>query len=116
MISTKSMNSASPQFVSSRRMSVYDPIHQISMWGEGFKTNGNLSASMPLIDEADMKLDSQVRVYEICALFHCQIRRHILPTNQICLCCLIPSQRRLLMVFWEHLISMTKKLTNLLIR
>ncbi|KAK7379438.1 hypothetical protein VNO80_04899 [Phaseolus coccineus] len=53
------MNSASPQFVSARRMSVYDPIHQISMWGEGFKSNGNLSASMPLIDEADMKLDSQ---------------------------------------------------------
>ncbi|WVZ05505.1 hypothetical protein V8G54_018851 [Vigna mungo] len=40
-------------------MSVYDPIHQISMWGEGFKSNGNLSASMPLIDETDMKLDSQ---------------------------------------------------------
>jgi len=55
------MNSASPQFVSARRMSVYDPIHQISMWGEGFKSNGNLSASMPLIDDADMKLDSQVQ-------------------------------------------------------
>ncbi|RZB50269.1 Transcription factor TGA4 isoform F [Glycine soja] len=53
------MNSASPQFVSSRRMSVYDPIHQISMWGEGFKSNGNLSAAMPLIDETDMKFDSQ---------------------------------------------------------
>lgn len=50
------MNSA--QFVSSRRMSVYDPIHQINMWGEGFKSNGNLSASMPLIDEADLKFDS----------------------------------------------------------
>ncbi|BAT86497.1 hypothetical protein VIGAN_04415400 [Vigna angularis var. angularis] len=59
LVDTKSMNSASPQFVSSRRMSVYDPIHQISMWGEGFKSNGNLSASMPLIDETDMKLDSQ---------------------------------------------------------
>ncbi|KAJ1394136.1 hypothetical protein SESBI_34439 [Sesbania bispinosa] len=41
-------------------MSVYDPIHQISsMWGEGFKTNGNLGAQIPLIDEADMKFDSQ---------------------------------------------------------
>lgn len=50
------MNSA--QFVSSRRMSVYDPIHQINMWGEGFKSNGNLSTSMPLIDEADLKFDS----------------------------------------------------------
>ncbi|RDY07012.1 Transcription factor TGA1, partial [Mucuna pruriens] len=54
-----SMNSPTPHFVSSRRMSVYDPIHQISMWGEGFKSNGNLSTSMPLIDEEDMKLDSQ---------------------------------------------------------
>lgn len=40
-------------------MSVYDPIHQISMWGESFKSNGNLSAQIPLIDEADMKFDSQ---------------------------------------------------------
>ncbi|KAG4920168.1 hypothetical protein JHK82_049128 [Glycine max] len=110
------MNSASPQFVSSRRMSVYDPIHQISMWGEGFKSNGNLSAAMPLIDETDMKFDSQVQVYEIRALFHWQIKMPILPTNQIRLCCLIPSQRMLLMVYWESLISMTKKLTNLLIR
>ncbi|KAK7281052.1 hypothetical protein RIF29_08706 [Crotalaria pallida] len=53
------MNSPSAQFVSSRRMSVYDPIHQINMWGEGFKSNGNLVASMPLIDEADLKFDSQ---------------------------------------------------------
>ncbi|CAJ2667776.1 unnamed protein product [Trifolium pratense] len=52
------MNSPSAQFVSSRRMSVYDPIHQINMWGEGFKSNGNLSASIPLIDEVDLKFDS----------------------------------------------------------
>lgn len=55
-VSWLSMNS--PQFVSSRRMSVYDPIHQINMWGEGFKSNGNLSVSMTLIDEADLKFDS----------------------------------------------------------
>ena len=62
-ISPLSMNSPSAQFVSSRRMSVYDPIHQINMWGEGFKSNGNLSASIPLIDEADLKFDSsQVNV------------------------------------------------------
>ena len=30
-------------------------IHQINMWGEGFKSNGNLSASIPLINEADLK-------------------------------------------------------------
>ncbi|KAI4345201.1 hypothetical protein L6164_012344 [Bauhinia variegata] len=53
------MNSPSTQFVSSRRMSVYDPIHQINMWGENFKTNGSLSPSVPLIGEEDVKLDSQ---------------------------------------------------------
>ncbi|KAF1870362.1 hypothetical protein Lal_00003568 [Lupinus albus] len=53
------MNSPSAQFVSSRSMSVYDPIHQINMWGEGFKSNGNLGATIPLIDEADLKFDSQ---------------------------------------------------------
>ncbi|OIW15096.1 hypothetical protein TanjilG_08583 [Lupinus angustifolius] len=53
------MNSPSTQFVSSRRMSVYDPIHQINMWGENFKSNGNLGASMPLIDESNLKFDNQ---------------------------------------------------------
>ncbi|KAK7247472.1 hypothetical protein RIF29_42355 [Crotalaria pallida] len=53
------MNSSSSQFVSSRRMSAYDPIHQITMWEENFITSGNLSASTPSIDEADMKLDNQ---------------------------------------------------------
>ncbi|KAF7834239.1 transcription factor TGA4-like [Senna tora] len=53
------MNSSSTQFVSTRRMGVYDPIHQISMWEENFKSNCNLSASVPLIGEADAKSDNQ---------------------------------------------------------
>ncbi|KAL1290102.1 hypothetical protein HN51_058492 [Arachis hypogaea] len=53
------MNSPSTQFVSSRRMGVYDPIQQINMWGDSLKSNVNLSASIPLIDEADIKFDSQ---------------------------------------------------------
>ncbi|XP_054820975.1 transcription factor TGA4 isoform X2 [Prosopis cineraria] len=53
------MNSTSTQFVSTRRMGVYDPIHQISMWEENFKSNCSLSASMSLIGEADVKLDTQ---------------------------------------------------------
>lgn len=68
-ISRLSMNSPSAQFVSSRRMSVYDPIHQIGMWGETFKSNGNLSASLPLIDEADLKFDSQVIFYKFLLSF-----------------------------------------------
>lgn len=61
------MNSTSTQFVSSRRMGLYDPIHQISMWEENFKSNCNLSASVPLIDEADLKLDNQVQLHKTCA-------------------------------------------------
>lgn len=56
------MDSSSSQFVSSRNIGVYDPMHQFSIWEEHFKTNGDLSASMSLIDEADMKLNNQVRV------------------------------------------------------
>ncbi|KAG6660897.1 transcription factor TGA1 [Carya illinoinensis] len=52
------MNSPSAQFVPSRRIGVYDPIHQIGMWGENFKSNSNLNASASLIVE-DVKLDSQ---------------------------------------------------------
>ncbi|XP_061345536.1 transcription factor TGA4-like isoform X2 [Gastrolobium bilobum] len=54
-----SMNPSSSQFVSSRRMGVYDPIHQITMWEENFESNGYLSASTSLIDEGNMKLDNQ---------------------------------------------------------
>ncbi|XP_035550712.1 transcription factor TGA1-like isoform X3 [Juglans regia] len=52
------MNSPSAQFVTSRRMGVYDPIHQMSMWGENFKSNSNLNSPASLIVE-DVKLDSQ---------------------------------------------------------
>ncbi|KAJ7945354.1 Transcription factor like [Quillaja saponaria] len=52
------MNSPSTQFVSPR-MGVYDPIHQISMWEENFKTNGSFHTSTPTKEEPDMKLDSQ---------------------------------------------------------
>ncbi|KAF3440183.1 hypothetical protein FNV43_RR18462 [Rhamnella rubrinervis] len=53
------MNSTSTQFVTSRRMGAYEPIHQISMWGENYKSNGNLNASASILVEADTKLSSQ---------------------------------------------------------
>lgn len=59
------MNSPSAQFVSTRRMGVYDPIQQISMWEENFKSNCNLSASVPIIGEADVKLDNQVQLQKL---------------------------------------------------
>ncbi|XP_062007063.1 transcription factor TGA4-like isoform X1 [Rosa rugosa] len=53
------MNSSSTQFVTSRRMSAYEPIHQMSMWGESFMSNGNLNASASMIMDADTQLDNQ---------------------------------------------------------
>ncbi|KAG8373321.1 hypothetical protein BUALT_Bualt11G0012000 [Buddleja alternifolia] len=52
------MNSASTQFVPSRRMGIYEPIHQMSMWGD-LKGNNCLDTSPPLILEVDVKLDNQ---------------------------------------------------------
>lgn len=71
------MNSTSSQFVTSGRMGIYEPIHQIGMWGENFKNNGNpdTPASMiicghphtsaSIIVPADTKLDNQVQIVEV---------------------------------------------------
>ncbi|XP_047328563.1 transcription factor TGA1-like [Impatiens glandulifera] len=52
------MDSPTSQFVSSRSMGIFEPIHQMSMWGD-FRGNGFPSTSMAEIMEADMKLDNQ---------------------------------------------------------
>ncbi|KAF4351885.1 hypothetical protein CsatB_023727 [Cannabis sativa] len=46
------MNSTS-QFVSSRRMGAYEPIHQMGMWGENFKTNGTLNTPPSILVDGD---------------------------------------------------------------
>ncbi|KAM2419924.1 hypothetical protein EV1_026166 [Malus domestica] len=53
------MNSPSTQFVTSRRMGVFEPIHQISMWDESFRSCGNFNASASMILDEDAKLDNQ---------------------------------------------------------
>ncbi|KAF9678819.1 hypothetical protein SADUNF_Sadunf07G0075700 [Salix dunnii] len=64
------MNSTSTQFVTSGRMGIYDSMHQIGMWGENFKSNGNPStstmfiagnpnASASIIIAPDTKLENQ---------------------------------------------------------
>ncbi|RXI09377.1 hypothetical protein DVH24_033994 [Malus domestica] len=53
------MNSPSTQFVTSRRMGVYEPIHQISMWDESFRSSGNFNASASMILDEDIKLHNQ---------------------------------------------------------
>ncbi|GLU20410.1 hypothetical protein SLE2022_366130 [Rubroshorea leprosula] len=53
------MDSTSAQFVTSRRIPMYEPIHQISMWEENYRSNGNLNTSASMIVEVDNKLDNQ---------------------------------------------------------
>ncbi|KAL3728792.1 hypothetical protein ACJRO7_033382 [Eucalyptus globulus] len=53
------MNSTTTQFVSARRMGMYDPIHQIGMWDENFKQNGNPNAPPALIIPMHANLDNQ---------------------------------------------------------
>ncbi|KAL5753635.1 hypothetical protein ACOSP7_021855 [Xanthoceras sorbifolium] len=55
----KSMNSPSTQFVTPRHMGIYDPMHQIGMWGENFRNNGNPNTSTSIIADVDTKLDTQ---------------------------------------------------------
>ncbi|KAL7603309.1 transcription factor TGA1 isoform X1 [Lactuca sativa] len=52
------MNSSSTQFLNSKRMDVYEPMHQFSMWGD-FKGNIYQDASAAMIIEMDAKLDNQ---------------------------------------------------------
>lgn len=63
-IISRSMNSPSPQFVPSR-LGIYEPIHQIGMWGETFKSNGNPNTSTSVIIEVDNKLENEVKILEI---------------------------------------------------
>lgn len=52
------MNFGSTQFIPSRRMGLYEPIHQMAMWGD-FKGGNCLDTSPPSILEVDAKLDNQ---------------------------------------------------------
>ncbi|KAL3613428.1 guanine nucleotide-binding protein, alpha-1 subunit tga1 [Castilleja foliolosa] len=52
------MNSASTHFVPARRMGLYEPIHQMAMWGD-FKGKTCLDESPPSILDIDTKLDNQ---------------------------------------------------------
>ncbi|XP_022752268.1 transcription factor TGA1-like [Durio zibethinus] len=59
VICSKSMNSPSTQFVPSRRMVIYEPIHQIGTCGENFKSSVNPHTSSSLIVEADYKMENE---------------------------------------------------------
>ncbi|KAL3527816.1 hypothetical protein ACH5RR_012472 [Cinchona calisaya] len=52
------MHSTTTQYVASRRMGLYEPMHPIGMWGE-FKGNGCSNASASMILQVETNLDNQ---------------------------------------------------------
>nr|CAD1826385.1 unnamed protein product [Ananas comosus var. bracteatus] len=54
------MTTASTQFVTSRRMGIYEPNHQMSMWDESFKAESSQNTSASTVLEADAKLDNKL--------------------------------------------------------
>lgn len=52
-----------------RRMGIYDPMHEISMWGDSFRINGQPNASLPPIIEMDTKIDQQVSIFSCLIIF-----------------------------------------------
>ncbi|KAI7737183.1 hypothetical protein M8C21_009022 [Ambrosia artemisiifolia] len=53
------MNSSSTQFFNTKRMDVYEPMHQFSMWGD-FKGSIYQDAAATMIIEMDAKLENQL--------------------------------------------------------
>ncbi|XP_077213752.1 transcription factor TGA1-like [Tasmannia lanceolata] len=53
------MSSPSTQLSTSRRMGIYEPTHQISMWGEPFKSSSSPNTGASTIVEAETKLDNR---------------------------------------------------------
>ncbi|XP_010546397.1 PREDICTED: transcription factor TGA1 [Tarenaya hassleriana] len=52
------MNTTSTHFVPPRRVGMYEPLHQMGMWGESFKGNGSLNMPSPIIVPSNPKLDN----------------------------------------------------------
>ncbi|OVA06616.1 Basic-leucine zipper domain [Macleaya cordata] len=52
------MSSPSTQFATSRRMGIYEPPHQVSMWGDCLKALNGPNIDPSMIVEVDNKLDS----------------------------------------------------------
>ncbi|KAK9678650.1 hypothetical protein RND81_11G225400 [Saponaria officinalis] len=52
------MNTPSTQFVVSRKMNIYEPLHQISSWVDNFRDDGYMNVSPSTILEVEDKMDS----------------------------------------------------------
>ncbi|KAJ0975143.1 hypothetical protein J5N97_017108 [Dioscorea zingiberensis] len=60
LLSPGIMNSASTQFAASGRLSIYEPNHQISMWGDSFKADSSQNTSASTIVEGEVKLNNKL--------------------------------------------------------
>lgn len=71
------MASTSTQFVTSRRMGIYDPLQQISMWDDGFgaNLNPNTSPGMMMMTQVDSRLAN--KVFEITKVLYLSIYLYV---------------------------------------
>uniref|UniRef100_I1MAP0 Transcription factor TGA7 n=1 Tax=Glycine max TaxID=3847 RepID=I1MAP0_SOYBN len=60
------MNSSSTQLVLTKRMGIYDPFHQVNMWGDSFKIDGSLNSIAPqmLMIKPSMRNKSECTPHE----------------------------------------------------
>lgn len=52
---------SSTQFAPSRRMGIYDSVHQISMWEDTLRSHISSNAGLCIIPKADARLNEKVR-------------------------------------------------------
>lgn len=75
-VSGYSMSSPSSQLATLRRMSIYEPFHQISMWGDTFHGDASPNTGSSTIVQVDTRLDNQVILevfffgYRLSGFFH----------------------------------------------
>lgn len=56
------MSSSSTQLVLAKRMGIYDPFHQVSMWGDTFKIDGSLNSIAPPMLMMKPSMQNKARV------------------------------------------------------
>ena len=59
------MNSPTAQFLVSRRMNIYEPLHQISSWVDSFRDDGFPNVSPSTVVEVNERLDTLVHLINI---------------------------------------------------
>lgn len=64
----QNMSSPSTQLATLRRMSIYEPFHQINMWGDTFQGDASPNTGSSTIVEVDARLDNKVKIHEFCFL------------------------------------------------